>query len=64
MVTKENGLLVPPRDVESLYQAMKTMVTDKKLYHYFSVSTRQSIIDRFEQKKLWKKFLDFYQTII
>ena len=43
---------------------MKKMVTDKKLYHYFSVSTRQSIIDRFEQKKLWKKFLDFYQTII
>jgi len=64
VVTKENGLLVPPRDVEGLYQAMKTMVADKKLYHYFSVSTRQSIIDRFEQKKLWKKFLDFYQTII
>ena len=64
VVTKENCLLVPPRDVEGLYQAMKTMVADKKLYHYFSVSTRQSIIDRFEQKKLWKKFLDFYQTII
>lgn len=64
VVTKDNGLLVPPKDVEALYSAMRTMVEDKKLYQRFASSTRPSIINRFEQQALWHKFLAFYQSII
>ena len=64
VVTKDNGLLVPPRDADSLYFAMKTMVENKKVYHGFASSTRQSIINRFEQQAPWEKYLAFYQSII
>lgn len=64
VVTPDNGLLVAPRDAEALYGALRRMVEDETLYHHFATSTRSSIIERFEQKALWKKFLDFYQQVI
>lgn len=64
VVTEYNGLLVPPKDTEALYQAMRTMVEDKGVYGKIVSSTRQSITDRFEQKELWQKFLVLYQSII
>lgn len=64
VVTKDNGLLVQPRDDNSLYQAMKEMVENKVFYQQLAVSTRQSIIDRFEQRTLWNKYLAFYQSVI
>lgn len=64
VVTKDNGLLVPPRDTEALYQAMRSMVENRLLYSHIAESTRQSIGNRFEQLELWGKFLYFYQTVI
>ena len=64
VVTKDNGLLVPPRDTEALYQAMRSMVENRLLYSHIAESTRQSIGNRFEQLELWGKFLHFYQTVI
>lgn len=64
VVTSENGLLVTPRDIESLYQKMKMMVEDSSKYQYLLSSTRKSIEERFEQTLLWNKFLAFYQSVI
>ena len=64
VVTSDNGLLIPPQDTDSLYQALKLMVEDKIQYQHFAMNTRKNIIERFEQKELWKKFLLFYQSVI
>lgn len=64
VVTGDNGLLVPPRDAVALYHAMRTMAEDKDAYGNFVSSTRRSISNRFEQRALWQKFLEFYQSII
>lgn len=64
VVTHDNGLLVPPRDSESLYQAMKSMVEDKPLYARFVARTRHSIGERFQQKMLWNQYLTFYRSVI
>lgn len=64
VVTKDNGLLVPPRDAEALYRAMRTLVEDQALYERLTTSTRASIIRRFEQKALWEKFLAFYKEVV
>lgn len=64
VVTEDNGLLVPPRDAEALYRAMRTLVEDQALYERLTTSTRASIIRRFEQKALWEKFLAFYKEVV
>ena len=64
VVTEDNGLLVPSKDEEALYQAMRTMVEDKDIFQRFASSTRRSIISRFDQEELWQKYLAFYQSII
>ena len=64
VVTDDNGLLVEPKNAEDLYLKMKMMVEDEALYMHFVMSTRSSIINRFEQSMLWRKYLDYYQSII
>ena len=62
--TNENGLLVQPGSVDDLYSKMKMMVENKELYRKFASNTRLSIQRRFEQKKLWEKYLEFYIKIV
>lgn len=62
--TKENGLLVEPKNANSLYEKMKIMVDDKMLYHNYCNKTRMSIEKRFEQQVLWNRFLEFYKHVI
>lgn len=61
---KENGLLVEPKSVISLYEKMKIMVEDKDLYQNYCKTTRISIARRFEQELLWNSFLEYYKNII
>lgn len=62
--TNENGLLVEPKNANSLYEKMKTMVDDKMLYQNYCRKTRMSIEKRFEQTMLWNRFLEYYRNII
>lgn len=63
VVLPDNGLLVKPRDGHALYCAMKRMVEDKTLRQHIAAATRASIVNRFDQAKLWKAYLKFYQSI-
>lgn len=62
--TNENGLLVEPKNANSLYEKMKIMVDDKMLYQNYCRKTRMSIEKRFEQTMLWNRFLEYYRNII
>lgn len=64
VVTEDNGLLVEPKNADDLYLKMKIMVEDEALYKHFVMFTRSSIISRFEQSMLWRKYLAYYQSII
>ena len=64
VVTEDNGLLTKPKDADDLYRKIKTMVENASLYRHFVASTRSSIINRFDQKVLWNKFLAYYKNII
>ncbi|EEC95395.1 glycosyltransferase, group 1 family protein [Parabacteroides johnsonii DSM 18315] len=64
VVTEDNGLLVEPRNADDLYRKMKRMVEDTALYQHFAASTRPSIVNRFDQQRLWNEFLAYYQRII
>lgn len=55
-----NGLLVKARDTDSLFIAMEKLFEDQVLRAQIIKVTRKSILERFEQKKIWNAFLNEY----
>jgi glycosyltransferase involved in cell wall biosynthesis len=56
----ENGLIVPVKQTEALYMAMKMLLTNRPLYLTLKAQARQLIGERFEQKNFWKALLTEY----
>jgi len=59
-----NGMIVPPQDTESLYNAMKIMMTSKVDRDNLAKNARKMIADRFEQGFVRKCLYDFYDSIL
>ena len=59
----ENGVIIPSKDAEALYQAMKTMMADPTAREKMASHARQMIADRFEQGFVRKCLYDFYDEI-
>ena len=62
--TKTNGIIIPPKDAEALYEAMKMMVTDDNMRGAMAKNARQMIESRFEQGFVRKCLYDFYEDIL
>ena len=60
----ENGDIVPPRNVDALYNAMKVIITDHAARKYMASNARKMIEDRFEQSFVRKCLYDFYDEIL
>ena len=60
----ENGLIVPPRDEDALYEAMLRMVNDTEARTAMAGNARKMIADRFEQGFVRKCLYDFYDEIL
>jgi len=54
IINGRTGLLVPPRAVPPLIEAMKRLVEDPKLRKQIGIAARQRIKSCYEQKQLWK----------
>lgn len=57
-----NGLIVPVKSVQPLFEAMYTMVTDMDLRHKMQANARSSITKRYEQQVIWEAILEEYRT--
>lgn len=60
----ENGMIVPPKDAEALFQAMMKMMRDKSNRERMAGNARKMIADRFEQSFVRKCLYDFYDEIL
>lgn len=60
----ENGVIIPPRDSEALFDAMLRMMRDKTARTRMAGNARKMIADRFEQGFVRKCLYDFYDEII
>ena len=60
----ENGVIIPPRDSEALFEAMLRMMRDKVARTRMARNTRKMISDRFEQGFVRKCLYDFYDEIL
>ena len=59
-----NGLIVPSKDRESLYRAMRLLYQDNALRDKLSGNARESIAQRFERSFVQQCQIDFYEEIL
>lgn len=60
----QNGLVVQPKDVEALAEAMARMMTDNQQRAQMAAHARPMIESRFEKEYVMKCMLDFYKEIL
>lgn len=60
----KNGVIIPSKDVNALYLAMKEMVMNEEKTAYYASNARTMIADRFEQGFVRKCLYDFYDDIM
>lgn len=58
-----NGLLIPAKDSNAVYEAMKEMVADKELYQKLKRNSRKRIVENYEQKVVWEAILEEYKKL-
>ena len=64
IVNGENGLIIPSKDADALYDAMKLMFTNEPMRSYMSVMARPMIANRFEQSFVRQCMFDYYDEIM
>lgn len=55
-----NGLIVPVKDADALYGAMERIYIDRELRSRLAAGARESIVERYNQLKLWEAIKDEY----
>lgn len=61
---RKNGLVIPSRNVDTLYWAMKKMMTDGDMRQAMADVAREMIVTRFEQGFVRKCLYDYYDEIL
>ena len=62
--TKDNGVIIPSKDAEALYEAMEMMLTDTEMRQRMAGNARKMIADRFEQGFVRKCLYEFYNETL
>ncbi len=57
-----NGLLIPKKDEDALYNAMEKLLKDEVLFNKLKSNARTMIEERFDQQKVWECILKEYQN--
>ena len=64
IVEGENGLIIPPKNVEKLKEKMLTLAKDKNLYTKLKGNSRRMIENRYEQSVVWNALLEEYEGLL
>lgn len=60
----KNGVIVPSKDEQALYEAMKKMLEDQATREQMAANARPMIADRFEQGFVRQCLYDFYEEVL
>ena len=63
IIEGKNGVIIPPKDADALYVAMKNFVENPDKVKALASNARQMIASRYEQKMIWNALLKEYQTL-
>ncbi len=59
-----NGLIIPPKEEEALYRAMKLLLEDKKLRMQLAQNARPNIEAKYKQEVVWQALLEEYKRLL
>ena len=60
---QKNGILIPPKDSNALFTAMKSIMLDISLRTHLKEKARAMIVSRFEQIVVWEALLSEYKKL-
>lgn len=63
IIEEKNGYIVPPRNVDALYNAMERMLLNKETRTRMGGNARQLVAERFEQSFVHQCVIDFYKEV-
>ena len=58
------GIVIPPKNIESLYVAMKIMINNEINRKLLAANARNLIISRYEQQFVWDALLTEYKSLL
>lgn len=64
IIEGKNGMIVPPRNVNALHQALHWFITHPKEVEEMAAHARSLIVSRSEQQKVWEALLKEYQSFL
>lgn len=64
IIEGENGLIIPPRNADALYTAMKEMVVNDALRESMASKARKLVADRYEQSYVRRCLKEYYKEIL
>jgi glycosyltransferase involved in cell wall biosynthesis len=59
----KNGLIIPVKEEEELYKAMKELTENQELYQQLAQNARPMITSRYEQQVVWNALLEEYRSL-
>jgi glycosyltransferase involved in cell wall biosynthesis len=63
VIVDQNGLIVPPRQVEPLVQAMTVLADDGEMRQAMASRARKMVADRYDCTLVRQALYEFYATI-
>ncbi|WP_423818770.1 glycosyltransferase family 4 protein [Salinimicrobium sp. TIG7-5_MAKvit] len=59
---EENGLIIPVKDQQALFEAMKKIIANPDLMHRLAANSRSVITEKYERRHFWKLLLEEYRV--
>ena len=59
-----NGIIIPVKDVQAIYDAMEKLVNDKSYYNKLQDKSRPLIVKNYSQSDLWNALFMEYNRLI
>lgn len=60
---KYNGLVISPKSIQELREAINTLLLDQELYEKFKRVSRKNIIDKYARNEIWESILQEYHSL-
>jgi|Deesub1362A_J573_1020465.scaffolds.fasta_scaffold00470_20 N,N'-diacetylbacillosaminyl-diphospho-undecaprenol alpha-1,3-N-acetylgalactosaminyltransferase len=64
VVEGQNGFLIPPRNVDSLVQALNKLIDNAELRERMGTRSRELAVERFSSEKITSQYIDLYKRLL
>ena len=61
---RQNGLIIPPGDIEALCAGIQELLDDKMLWQEFSIRARETAVEHFSLSTVANRYAELYKNIV